>query len=129
MIRNLARAAACAGSFFAATAAQAAEIAIKNGETIELEKLYFVNNCRSLLKSPPTAELLAGPDYVKIKVTPKQVLPRTQQCSKDVAGGTLSITAKDIPAITKGQMIVRVKYDTKDGERTRSYTYDLVMLP
>jgi hypothetical protein len=129
MNRTLTGFAVFAAMAFATTVAQAAEIAIKNGETLELEKLYFVNNCRSILKSPPSVELLSGPDNISVIVTPKQVLPRTQNCSKDVAGGTLSMSAKDISEISRGQVVLRVKYDTKDGVRYRSYSYDYVLLP
>lgn len=36
-------------------------IALKNGESTELGDLYWVVNCKSLLKSAPEAEILDGP--------------------------------------------------------------------
>src|SRR4051812_16575399 len=113
MNQNLGRAAVFTGALFVSVNAQATDIAIKSGETIELDKMYYVSNCRSILKTPPVAELLSGPEGITVKLTPKQVLPRTQNCSKEVAGGILSITAKDISEISRGQVIIRIKYDTK----------------
>jgi hypothetical protein len=116
---------------FTGGSARAAEVvAIKGGETIELGNLFFVVNCRSLLKGPMTVEILEGPPDVTASIKEQQIVPHIQNCAKPVAGGILLLTAaKEIPARTQAKLILRVKYPTVDGERQKSRDIDLTMLP
>jgi hypothetical protein len=116
---------------FTGISARAAEVvAIKAGETIELENLFFVVNCRSLLKGPMTVEILEGPPEVTASIREQQIVPHIQNCAKPVAGGILLLTAaKEIKARTQAKLILRVKYPTVDGERQKSRDIDLTMLP
>ena len=131
MSRMVVVAAATACAQFAAMAAGAAEknLAIKNGETLELEKLYYISNCKSILKGPVTAEILDGPAQLSVSIKEALVEARLQQCAKPVQGAILSLTAKDITQITTSRVIVRWKYLTKDGDRFRSQTLNVTMLP
>ena len=104
-------------------------LALKNGETIELAPLYWVSHCKSLLKSPPEAEILEGPPGVSAAVTEAMVLPRVQQCGNRVAGGILTVTAKDIEGPSYSRMTVRVTYRTRDGDRQVSLVYNLSLIP
>jgi hypothetical protein len=119
------------GMVFTGVSARAAEvIAIKGGETIELGNLFFVVNCRSLLKGPMTVEILEGPPDVTASIREQQIVPHMQNCAKPVAGGILLLTAaKEIKARTQAKLILRVKYPTVDGERQKSRDIDLTMLP
>jgi hypothetical protein len=92
-------------------------LALKNGETIELGPLYWVLRCKSLLKSTPEAEILEGPPGVSVAVKEAMVLPRLQECGNRVAGGMLTVTAKDIEDPSYSKLTVRVKYRTRDGDR------------
>src|SRR3954462_3330007 len=114
-------------AFAGGSAAVAADIniAIKNGETLELGRLYWVANCKSNLKTPPSAEILDGPANLTISVKQGMVLPRGQKCSKEVPGGILSMSAKDVSVLSTARVVVRVKYDTRDGDRSRSNTYNV----
>jgi hypothetical protein len=116
---------------FTGISARAAEVvAIKAGETIELGNLFFVVNCRSLLKGPMTVEILEGPPDVTASIREQQIVPHMQNCAKPVAGGILLLTAaKEIKARTQAKLILRVKYPTVDGERQKSRDIDLTMLP
>jgi hypothetical protein len=104
-------------------------MAIKNGETLELARLYWVANCKSVLKSTPTAEILSGPPNISVSVKQAMVRPRTQSCPKDVSGGILSIAAKDIKELSISKVVIRWKYETLDGDRLKSETYNLTMVP
>jgi hypothetical protein len=104
-------------------------LALKNGETIELGPLYFVSHCKSILKSTPEAEILEGPPGVSVDVREAMVLPRAQQCGNRVAGGMLSITAKDIEDPSSSKLTVRVTYRTRDGDRKISTDYNLSLIP
>jgi hypothetical protein len=104
-------------------------LAIKNGETLELGRLYFISSCKSILNSPPTAEILDGPPQLSLSVKEAQVQARAQGCAKPVPGAIMSLTAKDVTEIATGRVILRIKYSTKDGDRSRSDTLNVTMVP
>jgi len=104
-------------------------LAIKNSETLEVMPLYYHTGCKSLLTKPPSAEILDGPPQLSVSVKEKQVLARAQQCAKPISGGILQITAKDVTDLATSTVIVRIKYTTKDGDRFRSETLRVTMVP
>jgi hypothetical protein len=104
-------------------------IALRNGESTELGELYWISNCRSLLKSTPEAEILDGPPGLSVSVKQSMVLPRYQNCPNKVPGGTLLVSAKDVEDPSLSRITVRVTYRTKDGERQRSQVFNLSLLP
>jgi hypothetical protein len=107
----------------------AGTIALKSGESVEVGQLYFVAACRSILKSPPEVEVLDGPAQVSASVKDGMVMPRWQNCSKSVAGGTLVLTAKEIEDPSFSHLTIRVIYKTKDGDRKWSRVLNLQLLP
>lgn len=132
MIRNwICATVACLG-IFAPTDTKADDIslAIKSGETIELFRTFWIapSTCETILKSTPIVETLAGPSNLTVSISKATVTPRGYDCKK-TPGGIVSLTAKDIAEVENVQLIIRLKLDTLDGERVRSYTYDVVMVP
>jgi hypothetical protein len=109
--------------------ANAGTIALKSGESTEVTKLYWVEGCRSTLKSPPEVEILDGPPQVTAEVKEAMVLPRVQNCSKPVQGGILVLSAKDIEDPSFSRLTVRVIYKTRDGDRKFSGVFNLQLLP
>jgi hypothetical protein len=111
--------------------AQAAEvIALKSGETAEIGNLFWVANCRSLLKGPMTVEVLEGPSDVTASVREQKIVPHAQNCAKPVVGGVLLLTApKEIKERKQAKLILRVKYPTVDGERQKGHDIDLTLVP
>jgi len=107
----------------------AATIALKSGESVEVGNLYWVTGCRSILKSPPEVEIVDGPSQVAASVKEAMVLPRWQNCSSRVSGGTLVLTAKDIEDPSFSTLTVRVTYKTRDGDRKFSEILNLQLLP
>ena len=110
--------------------AQAAEvIAMKSGETIEIGNLFFVVNCRSLLKGTMTVEVLEGPSDVTASIREQKIVPHIQNCAKPVAGGVLLLTAaKEIKERKEAKLILRVKYPVVDGEHQQSRNIDLTIV-
>jgi hypothetical protein len=106
-----------------------ATIALKSGESAEVGDLYFVTNCRSILKSTPEVEILDGPPGVSVAVKAAMVIPRTQRCANQVSGGKLVITAGDIEDPSYTPLTVRVTYRTRDGDRKFSQVYNLSLFP
>lgn len=131
MIRDFLGAVALLSAVLCSSAkAEEISLAIKNGETIELARPIWISDCKTLLNATPTAEILYGPPNLTISITSGDVVPWVAKClSKKVPGGILSLTAKDVTEVKNAQLIVRIKYDTQDGPRVRSYSYDVVMVP
>jgi hypothetical protein len=104
-------------------------IALKSGESTEVFNLYWVEGCRSTLKSPPEVEIVDGPPQVSASVKEAMVLPRWQTCSKPVQGGILVLSAKEIEDPSFSRLTVRVIYKTRDGERKWSEVFNLQLIP
>ncbi len=104
-------------------------IALKSGESTELTKLYYVENCTSMLKSIPEAEIIDGPPAVTVSVREDMVLPRAQGCAKPVKGGTLVMSAKAIEDPSYTPVTVRITYKTRDGDRKYSLVINLSLIP
>jgi hypothetical protein len=104
-------------------------IALKTGESVELQELYYVIGCQSMLKSPPEVEVVDGPSQVIASVKEGMVLPRLQSCSNRVSGGTLVLTAKEIEDPSFSKLVLRVTYKTKDGDRKVSEVINLQLIP
>jgi hypothetical protein len=77
----------------AQTITGSATIALKSGESAEVGDLYFVTNCRSILKGTPDVEILDGPPGISVAIKAAMVTPRAQRCSNQVPGGKLVISA------------------------------------
>ncbi len=113
-----------------ARAAEDEAIALKSGETLELGNLFWVANCKSLLNGPISVEVLDGPAGVTATVRQQKVIPRKYNCANEVPGGRLLVSApQEIKERTRGTLIVRIKYPTKDGERQWSRTINVTLLP
>lgn len=104
-------------------------LALKSGESIDVQDLYYVVNCKSLLTGPITVEILDGPQEVSVSVREKRIMPRRQGCSRFVQGGTLVLSAKDIEDPSTTRLTVRVTFDTKDGQHKIALEYNLTLVP
>jgi len=122
-------------SFCAAGAALSTEanaqirIVLKAGESVELQSVYYISNCRSIMVGLPQVEVLEGPPQVTLSIKEGMVLPRLQECANRVRGGTLIATAKDILEPIESKMTFRLTYKTKGGDRQRGHVYLLSLFP
>jgi hypothetical protein len=106
-------------------------VALKNGEAIELSSVYWVSNCRSIMIGLPEVEVLEGPaEQLSVAVKEEQVVPRKFGCVNKVPGGKLILTAKgSVTERTEANLIFRLKYKTKEGDRQTSLTYIVTLFP
>ena len=105
-------------------------LSLKAGESTDVGDVYYVVNCKSLLKGDPTVEVMEGPPEVTVSIRKQDVTPRGKSCSKPVPGGIIVITApKEIKAKSEGKLTVRLKVPTVDGERQTSRAYDVKLFP
>ncbi len=104
-------------------------LSLKSGEVIEVMDLWWSVNCKSLLKDVPVAEILEGPTEVTVSVKPAMVFARAQNCSEPITGGKLFLAAKDVADYSTSKLNIRITYDTKDGERIVSESYNITLLP
>jgi hypothetical protein len=103
--------------------------ALKNGESVEVGPVYWVSQCKSLLKSTPEVEILEGPPGLRAAIKESMVLPRRQHCGAKVPGGLLVISAKDIEDPSYTNLTLRITYRTRDGERKLSHVFNLSLIP
>ena len=104
-------------------------ISLKSGETLEIMNLSYSVNCDSQLNSAPLAEDMEGPTEVSVTVKEAMVVPREQNCDKPQKGGKLLFSAKDIDDYSTSTLTVRITYDTREGERKPSYSFNIILLP
>jgi hypothetical protein len=57
------------------------------------------------------------------------VLPRLQECGNRVAGGMLTVTAKNIEDPSYNKLTIRVTYRGRDGDRKYGVVYNLSLIP
>jgi hypothetical protein len=111
------------------TLPNSASIALKAGESLEIAEVYWVVNCRSVLKSTPEVEILDGPPGVTASIKDTMVLPRRQNCAKRVPGGMLVLSAKEIEDPSYTRLTLRFTFRTRDGDRKSSDVLNLSLLP
>jgi hypothetical protein len=118
---------------FAGAGANAQEetprISLKSGETVELRNVFFTRNCRSIMTETPVIEVLEGPEELTLTIKPGMVVPRGDNCSNQVPGGTVVATAKEVKAPKESKLTYRVKYKTLEGERQISRVYLVSLFP
>jgi hypothetical protein len=118
------------GSYSPANAQDALRrIAVKNGESVDLNSVYYVSNCRLIMIGMPDIEVLEGPTGVALSIREEPVLPRRQGCAAKVAGGTLVLTAKDVTEPAEAKLTYRLNYKTKDGPRQTSGALMVSLFP
>ena len=122
----------CLGFAAFATAAgvhaqQTRHIALKSGESTELRNYYFVQHCRSIMIGNPVLDVLEGPKEVAVSLKGGMKVP--QKCTKPVLGGTVVATAKDVKAPKEAKLTIRLKFNTKVGERQSSNVYIVSLFP
>jgi hypothetical protein len=120
---------ALSGNSAAFAQKEAKNMALKSGETLDLGPVYYQAKCSSIMTGLPVAEIMEGPAQISATVTPAMVLPRTQGCAKEIKGGRLSVTAKEVTEKAEGPLVIRVKYPTKDGEMQTTRFYHVVIYP
>lgn len=104
-------------------------ISLKNGESEELGELYYQRNCASLLNKPPEVEIVQGPPGVTAELKEALVMPREFRCPNPIKGAKLFVAAKNIEDPSYSTLILRITYDTREGVRKQSETYNLYLVP
>jgi hypothetical protein len=104
-------------------------MALKSGESEEVTDLYYVQNCMSLLNSPPQIEVVDGPPSVTASLKEDMVLPRFQKCPGKVKGAKLMVSAGTVEDPSFSQLTVRVTFDTREGIRKQTFVINLSLIP
>lgn len=104
-------------------------IALKSGESAELRNYFFIVNCQSIMIGQPTLDVLEGIEEVTVALKDEMILPRGRNCAKPVPGGTVVVTAKHIDEQKEGKLTIRLKFNTKQGERQDSSAYLISLFP
>jgi hypothetical protein len=134
-MKRTSRSLACLlGALLASTALAHAQsepkrIVLRGGDSVELRNYLFVVNCQSIMVGTPLLDVLEGPEEVTVTLREGMVFPRTQKCPKPVPGGTVIATAKAVAEPKEAKLTIRLKFNTKDGERQGSNTYMVSLIP
>lgn len=104
-------------------------LALVSGESTPLRPYFFIVNCQSILIGTPLLDVLEGPPEVTVTLKEGMVLPRGQKCPKPVPGGTIIATAKDVAEPKEANLIIRLRFNTKDGQRQGSNRYIVSLFP
>ena len=107
----------------------APRISLRNGESTELRNYYWVVNCQSIVIGTPVLDVLEGPEQVAVTIKEGPILPRAQNCPKTVPGGTVIATAKDVTERIEAKLTIRLKFNTKMGERQDTKVYFVSLFP
>lgn len=111
-------------------AAAAQNISLRKDESADLGSLYWISNCISTLKDFGGVEILEGPPGIELTIRQEAVYATRQNCAAPVPGGTVVLTAKDIPAKFEGTLRYRVRYNLQDGgTRQSNHSTVILLLP
>ena len=113
--------------FASATSAQ--EFSLKSNENVDLNPVYWVSNCQSLLKSFVGVDVLEGPPGITLAIRDEEVLPRRQHCPNKVLGGTVVASVKGVPVKASGTLKYRVRYNTANGVQQSNHTVQMSLYP
>ena len=103
---------------------------VNSGESTDLFAVYWVANCRSMLKSFDGVEILEGGlPGVTVSLREEPVRATRQNCSDSVPGATLVVTAKDITEKSAVNLKLRVNYLTESGPRQSTHNFRLAVYP
>jgi hypothetical protein len=104
-------------------------VSLKNGKSEELGDFYYQRNCVSLLNKAPQVEVVQGPPGVTAELKEAMVLAREFKCPSSIKGFKLFVSAKNIEDPSYSQLILRITYDTREGERKQSEIINLYLVP
>jgi hypothetical protein len=104
-------------------------ISLKSGESTELRNYFYIVNCQSIMIGTPVLDVLEGPEELTLALKEGMVVPRANNCPKPVLGGTVVATAKEIKEPIEAKLTIRLKYNTKSGERQSSSVYIVSLFP
>ena len=111
------------------SSADAQVISLKSGETVQLGPVYWVANCKSLLKSFSGVDILEGPPGLRLSIKEDMVYARRQKCPDKVKGGYVMATVKEVKTAVSGTLKYRVRYSTVDGQQQSNHSVTINLYP
>jgi len=75
----------------------------------------------------PVLDVLEGPE--ELVVTLKEGMKLPPKCTKQVPGGTVVATAKEVKAPKEAKLTIRLKFNTRVGDRQTSNAYIVSLFP
>ena len=115
-------------SCLSATAA-AQDLTLKTGESGDLFGVYWVMNCRSILKKVVHVDIVSGPPELKAALREEPVLAKRQGCVDKVPGATVVLSLDPIAKEWEGTVRLRVRYATDEGDRQSNHMVKVLLVP
>jgi len=113
----------------ACLSANAQDISLKTGESVDLHPVYWQENCISTLKGIAGVDILDGPPGIELTIREESVTARRQNCPNKLPGGVVVLTAREISQQFSGTIKYRVRYKTDDGDRQSSHSRKIALFP
>lgn len=109
--------------------AQTREVSLRPGESTDLHSVYWVSNCKSVLRKFAGIDVLEGSPGIQLSIREEMVTARRQNCPEKVLGGTVVLTAGS--QLEKGVATIkyRVNYDTEDGRKQSNHAVQVSLYP
>jgi hypothetical protein len=108
---------------------RAEEITLKSNETAEINTIFWISQCKSVLKSIAGVDILESPPGITLTIKEEVVNVRRQNCEAKVPGGKVIATVRDINAPVSGTLRYRVRYKTLDGDRQSTHSVNIFLYP
>ena len=110
--------------------ASAQDTSIKSGESVDIFAVYWIANCRSILKNFVGIDVLEGPPGVALSLREEPVrTSQRQNCPDSIPGATVVATAKDVTERSVSTLRFRVRYNTDDGQKQSNHSLKLFLYP
>jgi hypothetical protein len=118
----------------AAAAAQGRSVSLRNGESVDLFPVYWISwnqmgDCISRLNGFDGVDMLEGPPGLVFSVRPQTVRAVRQPCRDPIPGGIVVVGANAAKSPYTGVVRFRVRYNTQDGPRESSHSFQLQLTP
>src|SRR5437870_2787469 len=88
------------------------KLTLRNGESVEIEAVYWTVNCQSTMIGLPEVEVLEGPPGTALRIKEEPVLAVRSKCPAKVPGGKLMLTVGGLTGPAEAKLTYRVKYKT-----------------
>ena len=113
-----------------AASAQTRQIALKPGESADIQAVYWVKNCNSTLRKITGVEILeGGTPGLQLHIREEPVKAVRQNCADKVPGGVVVATASESIEKKSTLLKYRVQYDTNEGMQQSTHSVQIDLFP
>lgn len=114
---------------FAGAPASAQDLTLKSGESSDLFGVYWIANCKSILKGFGGVDIVSGPPELKASLREEPVAAKRQGCAEKVPGAMVVLSLAPIAKEWEGTVRLRVRYSTEEGDKQSNHMVKVLLVP